>query len=65
MIKTGPDAFFSRIGRNMAANTVALPGAAWAVKQATAGTPIGGVHMAILAPVLGTLFKTVRGLIPV
>ena len=45
LIKTGPDAFFSRIGRNMATNMAVLPGAAWTLKKAADGTPLGGMHL--------------------
>ena len=29
----------------MATNTVVLPGAAWALKKAASGTPLGGMHL--------------------
>lgn len=45
LIKTGPNTFFSRIGRNMITNTAVLPGAAWSLKKLAGGTPVGGMHL--------------------
>ena len=33
MVKSGPDAFFSRIGRSAFVNTMILPGASFGIKR--------------------------------
>ncbi|KAG1675674.1 hypothetical protein FOA52_002383 [Chlamydomonas sp. UWO 241] len=64
LINTGPDAFFSRIGRSMAVSTAFVPAAASLVKRGASETPVGNMPLAVLAPMLGTFSQTIRSLLP-
>uniref|UniRef100_A0A7R9VSR9 EF-hand domain-containing protein n=1 Tax=Chlamydomonas euryale TaxID=1486919 RepID=A0A7R9VSR9_9CHLO len=63
LMHTGPDAFFARVGKNMVSNSAILPGAALAVKKAS-GPALSNVPLAVIAPLLGTITKSVRSLMP-
>ncbi|GAX82661.1 hypothetical protein CEUSTIGMA_g10087.t1 [Chlamydomonas eustigma] len=62
--KSGPDAFFQRVGRSMVFHSAGAPAVAWSVKRVAQGTPIGGMHLAVLSPLLFTTVKSIRGLLP-
>ena len=64
LTKSGPDALFSRLGKNMAGQAAILPGAAIVAQKALPGT-FGQIPAHFLAPLFGTTFKSIRGLIPV
>ena len=63
LTKSGPDALFSRLGKNMAGQAAILPGAAILAQKALPGFDKVPAHF--LAPLLGTTYKSIRGLIPV
>lgn len=64
LTKSGPDALFSRLGKNMAGQAAILPGAAIVAQKALPGS-LGQMPAHFLAPLIGTTFKTIRGLVPV
>lgn len=64
MLRSGPDAFFARIGKNVLANGAILPAASFALKSVASGTLLGGVPLVVLSPLLGTVYKSVRSMIP-
>jgi hypothetical protein len=41
----GPDAFFVRVGKSMAATTAVVPAAAALVKKGLGGTPVGAIPL--------------------
>mmetsp|Transcript_6750 Transcript_6750/g.16808 ORF Transcript_6750/g.16808 Transcript_6750/m.16808 type:complete len:153 (-) Transcript_6750:258-716(-) len=67
MMKSGPDMFFARVGKQTAINTAVLPAAGMVIQRATQNSlpAVAGVPLAVLAPVIGNIFGAVRGLLPV
>lgn len=64
-MKSGPDAFFARCGKNAIVHTAILPGAAAAVQQMAKGTQLANAPLAVLAPAIGCVLGAVRALVPV
>lgn len=68
LVKNGPDMFFARVGRDAAIQTAVLPVATRGLQGAASAsgmTAIADVPLHIAAPIVGSLFKAVRALIPV
>jgi hypothetical protein len=65
LVKSGPDAFFSRVGRQAVLRTGILPGVTYAVKRyAGEALKVSGVPSVVLAPAIGTIVGAARGLLP-
>jgi len=69
LMKTGPDVFFARLGKQAVVTTTLLPALSMGVKNASKQVPglesVGDVPLAVLAPALGVIFNAIRALIPV
>lgn len=66
LVKSGPDVFFARVGRQAVLRTGILPGFTWGLKK-IAGE-VGGLNRVpavVLAPAIGTVVGAIRGLLPV
>lgn len=68
LMKSGPDMFFARVGKDAIVKTALLPTLTMGIKQASSKTPglepIKDVPLAVLAPAVGVVFQAVRALIP-
>ncbi|KAF6260434.1 hypothetical protein COO60DRAFT_1506371 [Scenedesmus sp. NREL 46B-D3] len=68
LMRTGPDNFFARVGKDAVVKTALLPALTAGVKRASGRLPglegIKDVPLAVLAPALGVAFNAVRALLP-
>jgi hypothetical protein len=68
LMKSGPDMFFARLGKDAVIKTALLPTVTMGLKQAGSKTPglegIKDVPLAVMAPAVGVVFQAVRALIP-
>eukprot|EP00878_Enallax_costatus_P006262 GHUV01006565.1.p1 GENE.GHUV01006565.1~~GHUV01006565.1.p1 ORF type:complete len:155 (+),score=51.12 GHUV01006565.1:143-607(+) len=68
LMKSGPDVFFARVGKDAIVKTALLPAVTVGVKNASGRLPglehIRDVPLAVLAPALGVAFSAVRALLP-
>lgn len=66
-VKSGPDMFFARVGRDAAVNTAVLPVATkglQGVAGASGWTAVSNLPLHVAAPMVGSIFGAVRALLP-
>lgn len=68
LMKSGPDMFFARVGKDALVKTALLPAVTMGLKQASSKAPglegMKDVPLAVFAPAVGVVFQAVRALIP-
>jgi hypothetical protein len=67
-VKSGPDMFFARVGRDAAINTAVLPFATKGLQEvagASGWTMISNLPLHVAAPMAGSLFGAIRALLPI
>eukprot|EP00892_Ulva_mutabilis_P003518 jgi/Ulvmu1/1538/UM011_0268.1 len=67
LVKNGPDMFFARVGRDAAVHTAIIPVATrglQGVASASGMSSLANVPLHIAAPVVGSLFRAARALVP-
>lgn len=68
LMKSGPDVFFARVGKDALVKTAILPAITMGIKNAGGSLPglerVKDVPLAVLAPALGVAFNAVKALIP-
>eukprot|EP00879_Flechtneria_rotunda_P010739 GHRR01011221.1.p1 GENE.GHRR01011221.1~~GHRR01011221.1.p1 ORF type:complete len:120 (+),score=38.86 GHRR01011221.1:148-507(+) len=68
LLKSGPDTFFARVGKDALIKTALLPALTIGIKSAGSQMPglqsVKDVSLAVLAPAVGVVFKAVRALAP-
>mmetsp|Transcript_11196 Transcript_11196/g.33582 ORF Transcript_11196/g.33582 Transcript_11196/m.33582 type:complete len:152 (+) Transcript_11196:298-753(+) len=65
LVKNGPDTFFRRVGTNAVLRTGVMPGITYMVKKyAGEMLRVQNVPAVVLAPALGVLTGSIRGLLP-